>query len=89
MTAREMGHVSLVEWLALTALIAQKLPRRRSRVAARWLLRYLEYLEANDQGTIEEAAMVGSALAARGGPPHEKAQTALRDTAERLSRGLA
>jgi hypothetical protein len=59
MTAREIGKVSLVESLALTALIAQKDPRRRSRVAARWLLRYLE---ANDQAGIEEAAMVAAAL---------------------------
>jgi hypothetical protein len=41
-TAKEIGHVSLVEALELTALIARKAPRRHPRVAARWLLRYLK-----------------------------------------------
>jgi hypothetical protein len=35
-TAREIGHVSLVEALELTLLIARKDPRRHRRVAARW-----------------------------------------------------
>ena len=82
-TARGIGRVSLVESLALTALIAQKDPRRRSRVAARWLLRYLE---ARDQAGIEEAALAASALAALGGPAHEEAHAALRELAERASR---
>lgn len=73
-TARELGRVSLTESLALTALIATHDPRRRSRVAARWLLRYLE---AHDQSSIEEAAMVASALTALGGPAHEEALAAL------------
>ena len=82
-TARELGRVSLVESLALTALIAQKDPRRRSRVAARWLLRYLE---AADQAGIEEAAMVASSLAALGGDGHEQAHTALLSLVERGAR---
>jgi hypothetical protein len=82
-TAREIGRVSLGESLALTALIAQKDPHRRSRVAARWLLRYLE---ANDRAGIEEAAMAAASLAALGGPAHDEAQTALRAMAERASR---
>ena len=82
-TAREIGRVSLVESLALTALIAQKDPRRRSRVAARWLLRYLE---AADRAGIEEAAMVAAALAALGGDAHDEAHTALRNMAESGSR---
>jgi hypothetical protein len=79
-TAREIGRVSLVESLALTALIAQKDPRRRSRVAARWLLRYLE---ARDQAGIEEAALVASALAALGGSAHDEAHAALLAFAEK------
>lgn len=75
--------MTLVESLALTALIAQKDPGRRSRVAARWLLRYLE---AHDQAAIEEAALVAAALGALGGPAHEEAHTALRELAERASR---
>src|SRR5262249_44292226 len=51
-TAREIGHVSLVEALELTALIARKAPRRHPGVAARWLLRYLE---EHQTATIEEA----------------------------------
>ena len=78
-----MGRISLVEALALTALIAQKDPRRSSRVAARWLLRYPE---AHAQAGIEEAAMVASALAALGGPAHDEAHSARRDMAERASR---
>jgi hypothetical protein len=47
-------------------LIARKDRRRHPRVAARWLLRYLE---ACDQATIDEAAMVASCLRrARGRP---------------------
>jgi hypothetical protein len=79
-TAREIGRLSLVESLALTALIAQKDPRRRSRVAARWLLRYLE---AHDQAGIEEAAMVAAALVALGGSAHDEAQALLIGMAER------
>lgn len=81
-TAREIGRVSLVESLALTALIAVKDPRRRSRVAARWLLRYLE---AHDRAGIEEAGMVAAALGALGSPAHDEAHTALRDLVERAS----
>jgi hypothetical protein len=82
-SARSIGRLSLAESLDLAALIAQKDPRRRSRVAVRWLLRYLE---AADQALIEEAAMVASALAALGGPAHEEALSALREMAERASR---
>jgi hypothetical protein len=75
--------VSLAESLALTALIAQKDPRRRSRVAARWLLRYLE---AHDEAGIDEAAMVASSLAALGGPAHDDAHAGLLALTERASR---
>jgi len=56
-TAREIGRLSLAEALELTMLIARKDPRRHPRVAARWLLRYLEEC---DEATIEEAAMVAA-----------------------------
>jgi hypothetical protein len=36
-TLREIGRVTLVEALQLTALIAVKDPRRHARVSARWL----------------------------------------------------
>jgi hypothetical protein len=52
-TLREIGRVTLVEALQLTALIAVKDPRRHARVSARWLARSLE---ERDQATIDEAA---------------------------------
>jgi len=66
-TARELGRISLEEALALTALVAEKEPERRSRFAVRWLRRLLE---EDESLTIEEAAMVASCLAALGGPSH-------------------
>ena len=53
-TLREIGRVTLVEALQLTALIAVKDPRRHTRVSARWLARYRETHEA---ATIDEAAV--------------------------------
>ena len=50
--------------LELTFLIARKEPRRHPRVAARWLLRYLE---ERPETTIAEAAMAASCLAALAG----------------------
>jgi hypothetical protein len=41
-TARELGRIGLDESLALTALVAEKDPDRRSRFAVRWLRRLLE-----------------------------------------------
>jgi hypothetical protein len=41
-TARELLRISLTDALELTILIARKDPRRHPRVAAHWLLRYLE-----------------------------------------------
>jgi hypothetical protein len=60
-TAKEIGRISLAEALELTVLIARKDPRRHPRVAARWLLRFLE---ENSEATIEEAALAASCLAA-------------------------
>jgi hypothetical protein len=81
--AREIGRITLDEALALTALIAKKDPRRRSRVCARWLLRFLEEQEL---ATIEEAAFAASALAALGGLGHDDAHAALRAMSERVTR---
>ena len=52
---RELGRPTLLELLDLTALIAQKDAARHSRVAARWLFKYLE---ANGEATIYDAALV-------------------------------
>ena len=54
-TSRELPRLSLADALELTALIALRDQRRHPRVAARWLLRYLE---ERDGATIEEAAMI-------------------------------
>jgi len=63
-------------------LIARKDPRRHRRVAARWLLRYLEVC---DEATIDEAAMVAACLAALAGDRHRDAALTLRAVAERAS----
>jgi hypothetical protein len=76
----EIGHVSLVEALELTALIARKAPRRHPRFAARWLLRYLEEHPA---ATIEEAGIVAACLQALGSPGHDEAAATLRAMAGR------
>jgi hypothetical protein len=64
MAARELGRITLDESLALTAIVVQKDPGRRSRYTVRWLRRLLE----EDQNlTIEDASLAASALAALGG----------------------
>jgi len=74
-TAREIRQVSLVEALELTLLIARKEPHRHLRVAARWLLRYLE---ESDEATIDEATMVAACLAALAGDRYRDAALTLR-----------
>lgn len=81
---RELGRPTLSELLELTILIAFKDPRRHSRVAARWLARYLHQ---RDQATIGEASFVVACLNALAGPEHQHAATALRDMAEKASGG--
>jgi hypothetical protein len=66
-TAKELPPLSLEDALDLTMLIARKDPRRHPRVAARWLLRYLEEV---DDATIDEAAMAASCLSALSGDRH-------------------
>jgi hypothetical protein len=82
-TARELGRISLDEALALTALVAEKEPERRSRFAVRWLRRLLE---EDDSLTIEEVTVAASCLAALGGPSHEEAYGMLAAMAERATR---
>ena len=82
-TARELGRISLEEALALTALVAEKEPERRSRFAVRWLRRLLE---EDESLTIEEATMAASCLSALGGPSHEEAYGMLGAMAERATR---
>jgi len=77
---REIGRVSLVEALELTLLISRKEPHRHSRVAARWLLRYLE---ERSETTIEEASMVAGCLSALGSDGHDDAASILRAMSER------
>jgi hypothetical protein len=82
-TARELGRITLEEALALTALVAQKEPGRRSRYAVRWLLRLLQ---EDENLTIEEAALAASALAALGGRGHSGALSILSALAGQATR---
>ena len=85
-TLRELGRPTLVELLELTALIAFKDPHRHGRVAARWLLRWLE---RHEQATIGDAALAAACLAALGGRQHQAALTTLRELAEEAGAGRA
>lgn len=75
----EIPRPTLVDLLELTALIAFKQPERFSRVAARWLLRYLEAVE---DATIYDASFLTACLQALGGRHHQHALAALRGMAE-------
>jgi hypothetical protein len=75
LNARTMGNVSLVEALELTALVALRAPRRRSRHAARWLTRFLS---ERPGVTLEDAAIVVAHLGALGGPRDAQAVAMLR-----------
>jgi hypothetical protein len=90
-TAKEIGRIGLDEALELTLLIARKEPHRHPRVAARWLLRYLE---ERPEATIEEVIMVAGSLSALASDRQKEAARTLRDMAERAagrgrSRGVA
>ena len=89
--AKDLPQLSLVDALELTMLVARKESRRHPRVAARWLLRYLE---EDPHATIEEAVLAASSLVALTGVGHqEAAQTLLamaeRATSRRRQRGVA
>jgi hypothetical protein len=70
--ARDLPQLSLADALELTVLVARKDPRRHPRVAARWLLRYLE---EDPHATIEETGLVASTLVALTGVAHQEART--------------
>ena len=80
--ALQPPQVSLVDALDLTVPAARKDPGRHQRVAARWLLRYLEEHPA---ATIEEAALAASSLVALKGASHGEAALTLRAMAERAT----
>jgi hypothetical protein len=81
--ARELPQLSLIDALELTLLVARKDPRRHQRVAARWLLRYLE---EDREATIEEAALAASSLVALTGVGYREAAETLQAMAERATR---
>jgi hypothetical protein len=80
--ARDLPQLSLADALELTVLVARKDPGRHPRVAARWLLRYLE---EDPHATIEEAVLAASCLAALTGVGHQEATGTLRAMAERAT----
>jgi hypothetical protein len=82
-TARELPRLGLADALELTLLIARKEPRRHPRVAARWLMRYLE---EDKEATIDELAFAASCLAALTGNGYPEAAQALRDMTEKATR---
>jgi hypothetical protein len=63
-------------------LIARKDSRRHPRVAARWLLRYLE---EDDEATIDELVFAASCLAALTGNTYPEAAQALRGMTEKAA----
>jgi hypothetical protein len=79
----EIPRPTLADLLDLTALIAFKQPERHTRVAARWLLRYLQAVE---DATIYDATYAAACLQALGGRHHEHALAALRDMADTAAR---
>jgi hypothetical protein len=81
--ARELPQLSLIDTLELTLLVARKDLRRHPRVAARWLLRYLE---EDPEATMEEPALAASSLAALTGIGYREAAQTLQAMAERATR---
>ena len=76
-----MGHVTLLEALQLTALVALRDRERASRYAVRWLQRLVD---EHPTVTIEEAAFAASALAALSGPGPDDAAASLVALVERV-----
>jgi hypothetical protein len=73
----------LIDALELTLLVARNDPRRHRRIAARWLLRYLE---EDPEATIEEATLAASSLLALTGVGYLEAAQTLKAMAERATR---
>ena len=80
--AKDLPQLSLVDALELTMLVARKESRRHPRVAARWLLRYLE---EDPHATIEEAVLAASSLVALTSVGDQEAAQTLRAMAERAT----
>jgi hypothetical protein len=80
--AKDLPQLNLADALELTILVARKETRRHPRVAARWLLRYLE---EDPHATIDEAVLATSSLAALTGVAHEEAAQTLRAMSERAT----
>jgi hypothetical protein len=80
--AKELPQIGLGDALELTVLIARKNPSRHPRVAARWLLCYLE---EHPETTIDEAALAASCLSALTGDRYQDAALPLRTMAERAT----
>jgi hypothetical protein len=81
--AKELPQLSPIDALELTMLIARKDPSRHSRVAARWLLRYLE---EDPEATVDEAALAASSLVALTGAAYQEAAQTLKAMADRATR---
>jgi hypothetical protein len=81
--AREVGHITLEESLALVVLAVEKAPGRRNRYLLTWLHRLLE---RDENLTIDEVVLAASALAALGGRGHEQAVEVLEGVAARSNR---
>jgi hypothetical protein len=80
--AKDLPQLDLLGALELTVLVARKDPHRHQRIAARWLLRYLEQ---DPHATIEEAALAAASLVALTGVAHQEAAQTLRAMAERAT----
>jgi hypothetical protein len=80
--ARDLPQLTLLDALELTMLVARKDQARFPRVAARWLLRFLE---EHPDATIEEGALVASCLAALSGASFGEAAATLKALAERAN----
>jgi hypothetical protein len=80
LAARQLGGLSLVDALELTALIALRDRGRAGRAGARWLQRWLDETAG---ATIEDACMVAGCLSAFGGRGHQHALEALRAIVKR------
>jgi len=74
----EIPRPTLLDLLELTALIAQKDPRRHGRAAARWLLRWLEQ---QPEATVDDACLAAQSLQALGGRHHASALATLQSMA--------